>query len=167
MRHSARMPDDAAEPLRSIHVVAGVITDPRGRILLTRRDGSSDMAGLWEFPGGKREPGETPEAALIRELREVMGRLDRELGIGLAVQDDVDAPPANAQAALAATAHAGDRGRQFHDPRAQDIGLGRVERLGPQHRPSDGLDVGVDDLDVRQFVPDRLLEAADLVVGLP
>ena len=54
--------------LRSIHVVAGVITDVRGRILLARRGQDSDLAGLWEFPGGKREPGETSEAALVREL---------------------------------------------------------------------------------------------------
>jgi len=60
------MPD----PPRSIHVVAAVITDPRGRILLARRGDGRDLAGLWEFPGGKREPGETSEAALIRELQE-------------------------------------------------------------------------------------------------
>jgi 8-oxo-dGTP diphosphatase len=60
------MPD----PLGSIHVVAAVITDPRGRILLARRGDGRDLAGLWEFPGGKREPGETSEAALIRELQE-------------------------------------------------------------------------------------------------
>ena len=66
-------------PSRSIHVVAAVITDARGRILLNRRTGDSDMAGLWEFPGGKREPGETSEQALIRELREELG-IEAEIG---------------------------------------------------------------------------------------
>lgn len=66
-------------PSRSIHVVAAVITDARGRILLNRRTGDSDMAGLWEFPGGKREPGETSEQALVRELREELG-IEAEVG---------------------------------------------------------------------------------------
>ena len=66
-------------PTRSIHVVAGVITDARGRILLNRRTENSDMAGLWEFPGGKREPGETSEQALVRELREELG-IEAEVG---------------------------------------------------------------------------------------
>ncbi len=60
-------------PLRSIHVVAGVITDPRGRVLLARRMEGRDLAGRWEFPGGKCEPGESPEAALVRELQEELG----------------------------------------------------------------------------------------------
>ena len=59
--------------LRSIHVVAAVITDARGRILLARRTEGRDLAGLWEFPGGKCEPGESPEQALIRELQEELG----------------------------------------------------------------------------------------------
>lgn len=66
-------------PLRSIHVVAAVITDVRGRILLTRRRDDSDLAGLWEFPGGKREPGETSHAALVRELEEELG-IEVEIG---------------------------------------------------------------------------------------
>lgn len=56
-----------------IEVVAGVIRDARGRILLARRTSGRDLAGLWEFPGGKREPGESAEAALVRELREELG----------------------------------------------------------------------------------------------
>jgi len=60
-------------------VVAAVITDARGRILLNRRTGNSDMAGLWEFPGGKREPGESSEQALVRELREELG-IEAEVG---------------------------------------------------------------------------------------
>lgn len=60
-------------PKRSIHVVAAVITDARGRVLLNRRTENRDMAGLWEFPGGKREAGETSEQALVRELREELG----------------------------------------------------------------------------------------------
>src|SRR5690606_20325509 len=70
-----------AGSLPTVHVVAGVITDTRGRILLARRAPGRELAGLWEFPGGKVEPGESPEAALARELEE-------ELGIGI----DVGAP---------------------------------------------------------------------------
>ena len=56
-----------------VHVVAGVIQDPRGRILLARRTEGRDLAGLWEFPGGKVDAGETPEQALARELYEELG----------------------------------------------------------------------------------------------
>ncbi|HET6603618.1 MAG TPA: Nudix family hydrolase [Xanthomonadaceae bacterium] len=56
-----------------IHVVAAVIEDARGRILLTRRTRVRDLAGLWEFPGGKVDPGEAPEHALARELHEELG----------------------------------------------------------------------------------------------
>lgn len=67
---------------RVVEVVAGVIRDARGRVLLTRRTEGRDLAGLWEFPGGKREPGETPEAALSRELHEELG-IDSEIGAEL------------------------------------------------------------------------------------
>lgn len=56
-----------------VHVVAAILTDLRGRILLSRRTEGRDLAGLWEFPGGKVEPGESPESALERELREEIG----------------------------------------------------------------------------------------------
>jgi 8-oxo-dGTP diphosphatase len=51
-------------------VAACALVDPDGRVLLARRPPGKPLAGLWEFPGGKVEPGETPEAALIRELKE-------------------------------------------------------------------------------------------------
>ena len=51
-------------------VSAVALVDADGRVLLARRPPGKVMAGLWEFPGGKLAPGETPEAALIRELRE-------------------------------------------------------------------------------------------------
>ncbi|MCA8906331.1 MAG: (deoxy)nucleoside triphosphate pyrophosphohydrolase [Rhodospirillaceae bacterium] len=54
-------------------VVAVALVDADGRVLLARRPPGKAMAGLWEFPGGKVAEGETPEAALIRELREELG----------------------------------------------------------------------------------------------
>ncbi|MGY0558021.1 8-oxo-dGTP diphosphatase MutT [Lysobacter sp. A421] len=60
-------------PSRVVQVVAGVIRDARGRILLTRRTEGRDLAGRWEFPGGKIDPGESAEAALARELDEELG----------------------------------------------------------------------------------------------
>ncbi len=54
-------------------VVAAALVDVDGRVLICRRPEGKQLAGLWEFPGGKVEPGETPEAALIRELHEELG----------------------------------------------------------------------------------------------
>jgi 8-oxo-dGTP diphosphatase len=59
-----------------LHVLAGALCDREGRVLLAERPAGKHLAGLWEFPGGKREPGETPLVALAREL-------DEELGIAL------------------------------------------------------------------------------------
>lgn len=74
----------SVDPGPIVHVVAGVITDVRGRILLSRRTEGRDLAGLWEFPGGKVESGETPEAALARELHEELG-IDIDVGAGAAL----------------------------------------------------------------------------------
>ena len=54
-------------------VVAAALVDVDGRVLLAQRPEGKPMAGLWEFPGGKMRAGETPEGALIRELREEVG----------------------------------------------------------------------------------------------
>ena len=54
-------------------VVACALVDEDGRVLLTKRPEGRDMAGLWEFPGGKVEMGEMPEDALARELNEELG----------------------------------------------------------------------------------------------
>lgn len=59
--------------MKTLLVSAVALIDPDGRVLLAQRPEGKSMAGLWEFPGGKIEPGETPEAALIRELHEELG----------------------------------------------------------------------------------------------
>lgn len=59
--------------MKVVLVSAVALVDVEGRVLLAQRPEGKPMAGLWEFPGGKVEPGETPEAALIRELNEELG----------------------------------------------------------------------------------------------
>jgi 8-oxo-dGTP diphosphatase len=62
-----------AAELPVVLVVAVALIDADGRVLLAQRPAGKSMAGLWEFPGGKVQGGETPEAALIRELAEELG----------------------------------------------------------------------------------------------
>ena len=59
--------------MKIVLVVAVVLVDRDGRILLSQRPSNKSMSGLWEFPGGKVESGELPEEALIRELKEELG----------------------------------------------------------------------------------------------
>jgi 8-oxo-dGTP diphosphatase len=65
------MGDEAAKPV--VLVAACALIDGEGRVLLSKRPEGKSLAGLWEFPGGKVEPGETPEHALTRELKEELG----------------------------------------------------------------------------------------------
>jgi 8-oxo-dGTP diphosphatase len=70
----------AGAVMQLVLVIACALIDASNRVLLTRRPQGKAMAGLWEFPGGKCEPGETPESCLVRELKE-------ELCIIVAEQD--------------------------------------------------------------------------------
>jgi 8-oxo-dGTP diphosphatase len=63
----------AHDPVPSIRVVAAVLRDPQGRVLIAERPAGKPLAGYWEFPGGKVEAGEVPRAALQRELDEELG----------------------------------------------------------------------------------------------
>ncbi len=59
--------------MKVLLVAACVLIDADGRVLISQRPEGKSMAGLWEFPGGKMEPGECPEEAVIREMREELG----------------------------------------------------------------------------------------------
>ncbi|WP_426167292.1 8-oxo-dGTP diphosphatase MutT [Sandarakinorhabdus sp. DWP1-3-1] len=58
---------------RIVYVAAAALVDSAGYVLVAQRPEGKSLAGLWEFPGGKLEPGETPEVALVRELGEELG----------------------------------------------------------------------------------------------
>lgn len=64
--------------IKLVLVAACALVDADGRVLLTERPAGKSMAGLWEFPGGKIETGERPEATLIRELQEELGIVVQE-----------------------------------------------------------------------------------------
>ncbi len=66
-------PRPAPSGLPVVLVAAAALIDPDGRILIAQRPEGKSMAGLWEFPGGKVQAGETPEYALMRELEEELG----------------------------------------------------------------------------------------------
>lgn len=74
-----------------IEVVCGLIEDGQGRVLACRRGPGMTLAGLWEFPGGKREPGEDPRTALVRELREELGIEVATTAVLTAVEHDYGA----------------------------------------------------------------------------
>lgn len=67
------MTGTAIEPPRIVLVVACALVDADGRVLVAQRPEGKALAGMWEFPGGKLEPGERPEESLIRELSEELG----------------------------------------------------------------------------------------------
>ncbi len=60
-------------PKKLLLVAACALVDPDGRVLIAQRPEGKQLAGLWEFPGGKVEPGETPEETVVRELAEELG----------------------------------------------------------------------------------------------
>jgi 8-oxo-dGTP diphosphatase len=70
---SDHIDDPLPPPLKVVPVAAAVLVDRDGRVLLAQRPEGKALAGTWEFPGGKIENGETPEAALVRELHEELG----------------------------------------------------------------------------------------------
>jgi 8-oxo-dGTP diphosphatase len=65
-------------PLKLTLVVAVALIDADNRVLIAQRPEGKSLAGLWEFPGGKMEPGERPEETLIRELHEELGIMVKE-----------------------------------------------------------------------------------------
>jgi 8-oxo-dGTP diphosphatase len=102
--------------LNTVLVAAGVLVEG-GRVLLTQRKAGSHLAGAWEFPGGKVEPGEDPRSALERELRE-------ELGIEVRVGEIVDVTfhrYEDAGKAVLRVFYEAARTRESAEPRALDV----------------------------------------------
>ena len=128
-------------PASSYLVAACALVDADHRVLLCRRPAGKPMAGLWEFPGGKIGPGETPEACVIRELREELGSTSRRAAwrpdLRLALLPRV--PPADAALRLPGLGGpargARGPGAQMAAP-ARDGGPGRCRRPTARWSPS-------------------------------
>lgn len=118
-----------------LRVVAGVLRDDRGRILIAQRPADKHMGGYWEFPGGKIAPGESAQAALARELEEELGialrrcrRLlqrqhdyaDRSVELDVLIVEDYEGVPS------------GREGQALKWVRAQELG---AAALLPADRP--------------------------------
>lgn len=71
-----------------LHVMVGIILNPQGEVLVTQRQAHQDFAGLWEFPGGKREPHESAFEALSRELHEELGIVVRDAASWIEINHD-------------------------------------------------------------------------------
>lgn len=87
MREPTSLERSRPEAFRGL-VVGAALVDVAGRVLVARRSAPPELAGLWEFPGGKVEPGEAPDAALRRELAE-------ELGVGVRLDAPLPGPVAD------------------------------------------------------------------------
>jgi|HubBroStandDraft_3_1064219.scaffolds.fasta_scaffold430260_2 8-oxo-dGTP diphosphatase len=111
----------------AVRVVAGVLRDARGRVLIAQRPAGKHMAGYWEFPGGKIAPDESSEAALRRELAEELGvslqrchlllqlrhdYADRAVDLDVFVVDDYSGEPAGLEAQALKWVAAAELGRQ-------------------------------------------------------
>jgi 8-oxo-dGTP diphosphatase len=111
----------------AMHVVAGVLRDDRGRVLIAQRPPGKHLAGWWEFPGGKVAPGEAAEQALARELAEELGvelrrchpllqvrhdYSDRVIDLDVFVVDDYAGEPAGREAQALKWIAAGELGEQ-------------------------------------------------------
>ncbi|OMH31162.1 (deoxy)nucleoside triphosphate pyrophosphohydrolase [Tersicoccus sp. Bi-70] len=116
MTETGPVTPDREGPHRVMVVGAAVVDDARrpGRLLVARRSAPAALAGLWEFPGGKVEPGESGEDALVREL-------DEELGITAELHEELPGPstegwPLSGTAAMRVwVATTGDRPRALQD----------------------------------------------------
>lgn len=146
------MTDRSAAPPPADHgarlVVAAVVEDRDGRVLVSRRPPGSHLAGLWEFPGGGIEPGETAETALARELAEELGV---EIAVGAPIsfawhRDDrgsilllfyraalVAGVPTGLQGQEVAWVSAAELGRLATPPADAEL-IGRLQRMGSSSR---------------------------------
>lgn len=114
----------------SVYVVAGILFDSQGRVLVAKRHSRAHQGGLWEFPGGKVEDGESPRRALVRELRE---ELDIEVvEMSPFMQVPFQYPD---RFVLLDFWHVAQWSGQAVGRESQEVAWRRLESLSPKHFP--------------------------------